>query len=143
MSMKLPDTNLLIHAANPLSPDHAIARHALDEAVREPAGIGLAWPPLVGFLRVSTVARVMPNPLSVADALADVQGWLGHPNARLLQPGARHIDILARLLLECGTAGNLTNDAHIAAIAIEHNAEILTFDKDFAKFTGLRYQLLS
>ena len=111
MSMKLPDTNLLIHAANPLSPDHPIARHALDEAVREPAGIGLAWLPLVGFLRVSTMARVMPNPLSVADALADVQGWLGHPNARLLQPGARHIDILARLLLECGTAGNLTNDA--------------------------------
>ena len=89
------------------------------------------------------MARVMPNPLSVADALADVQGWLGHPNARLLQPGARHIDILARLLLECGMAGNLTNDTYIAAIAIEHNAEILTFDKDFAKFTGLRYQLLS
>ena len=48
---------------------------------------------------------------AIADALADVQGWLGHPNARLLQPGARHIDILARLLLECGTAGDLTNDA--------------------------------
>ena len=68
-------------------------------------------------------------------------GW--GTRTRLLQPGARHIDILARLLLECGMAGNLTNDAYIAAIAIEHNAEILTFDKDFAKFTGLRYQLLS
>ena len=67
----IPASDLLIHAANPLSPDHPIARHALDEAVREPAGIGLAWLPLVGFLRVSTMARVMPNPLSVADALAD------------------------------------------------------------------------
>ena len=141
--MKLPDTNLLIHAANPLSPDHAIARAALDDAVRESAGIGLAWLPLVGFVRLSTMARVMPKPLSVADALGDVQGWLEHPNARLLQPGARHMDILARLLLECGTAGNLTNDAHIAAIAIEHDAEVLTFDKDFARFTGLRYQILS
>ena len=141
--MKLPDTNLLIHAANPLGPEHASARHALDEAVREPTGIGLAWLPLVGFVRLSTMARVMPKPLSVADALADVRGWLEHPNARLLQPGVRHMDILARLLLEAGTAGNLTSDAHIAAIAIEHNAEVLTFDKDFARFTGLRYQILS
>ena len=51
--------------------------------------------------------------------------------------------ILARLLLSAGTAGNLTTDAHIAAIAIEHQAEVLTFDKDFARFSGLRYQLLS
>ena len=105
--------------------------------------MGLAWLPLIGFVRLSTMARVMASPLSVADALADVQGWLNHPNARLLQPGERHMDILARLLLEAGTAGNLTSDAHIAALAIEHNAEVLTFDQDFARFTGLRYQLLS
>ncbi|MFV0679402.1 type II toxin-antitoxin system VapC family toxin [Ottowia sp.] len=141
--MKLPDTNLLLYATNPLSPHHEMARALLDAAVREPNGVGLAWLPLIGFVRLSTMARVMENPLSVADALADVQGWLDHPNARLLQPGVRHMDILARLLLEAGTAGNLTSDAHIAAIAIEHGAEVITFDKDFARFTGLRYQLLS
>lgn len=141
--MKLPDTNLLLYAANPLSPDHEVARASLDTAAREPEGVGLAWLSLIGFVRLSTMARVMANPLSVADALADVQGWLNHPNARLLQPGERHMDILARLLLEAGTAGNLTSDAHIAALAIEHNAEVLTFDQDFARFTGLRYQLLS
>jgi len=141
--MKLPDTNVLVYAANPLSPDHKKARTALDSAVRETSGVGLAWLPLVGFVRLSTMTRVMPNPLSVAEALADVQGWLNHPHARLLHPGARHMDIFARLLLECGTAGNLSNDAHIAAIAIEHNAEVLTFDQDFSRFTGLRYQLLS
>jgi toxin-antitoxin system PIN domain toxin len=141
--MKLPDTNVLIYAANPLSPDHATARTVLDAAAHEPGGVALAWLPLIGFVRLSTMARVMPRPLSVTDALADVRGWLDHPNARLLQPGVRHMDILSRLLLEVGTAGNLTNDAHIAALAIEHNAEVLTFDKDFAKFSGLRHQILS
>jgi hypothetical protein len=72
-----------------------------------------------------------------------VDDWLAHPRARVVAPGPLHAGIFGRLLLSAGTGGNLTTDAHIAALAIEHQAEVLTFDRDFARFTGVRYQLLS
>lgn len=141
--MQLPDTNVLLLAVNPDSPCREVAQRSLNEAVQHPQGMGLTWIGLVAFIRLTTRAPVLREPLPVDTALRVVQGWLDHPAVQLLQPGPRHMDILSRLLLAAGRAGNLTNDAHIAAIAIEHNAEVLTFDRDFAKFTGLRYQLLS
>ena len=39
-----------------------------------------------------------------------------------------------------GTAGNLTTDAHLAALAIEHQAELHSTDADFARFAGLRWR---
>ena len=141
--MQIPDTNVLLFAVNPDSPCREVAQQSLNEAVQHPQGMGLTWIGLVAFIRLTTRAPVLREPLPVDAALRVVQGWLDHPAVQLLQPGPRHMDILSRLLLAAGRAGNLANDAHIAAIAIEHNAEVLTFDRDFAKFTGLRYQLLS
>ena len=141
--MRLLDTNVLFNAVYDRSPHHRVAQQALQQAFSDNAGVALAWLPLIGFIRVATRSGIMPRPLAVADALALVHEWLQHPRAQLLQPGVRHLDLVSRLLLEAGVAGNLTNDAHIAALAIEQGAEVLTFDKDFAKFTGLRYQLLS
>ena len=76
-------------------------------------------------------------------ALGLMDSWLSHPRARILQPTERHADILARLLLAAGTAGTLTNDAHLAALAIEHNATLGTFDKDFKRFPNIRFDLLT
>lgn len=81
--------------------------------------------------------------MPVDQALGVVDEWLSHPRVRILQPGPRHAGILGRLLVAAGTAGNLTNDAHLAALAIEHNAEVGTFDRDFKRFAGLRFQLLA
>ncbi len=141
--MRLPDTNLLLNAVHADSPQHAKARHTLEELLDDPRGIALVWVVLIGFVRLSTKRGILPTPLAVADALGIVDEWLAHPRVRVLGPGPMHAGILARLMLSAGTAGNLTTDAHIAAIAIEHQAEVLTFDKDFARFSGLRYQLLS
>ena len=141
--MRLPDTNVLLYAVNRHSPQNAVARDWLDRSAREPQGMAMVWVTLVGFIRLATRAAIVPEPLGVDRALAQVQQWLDHPSVQLLQPGVRHMDILARLLLEAGTAGNLTSNAHIAAVAIEHGAEVLSFDKDFAKFTGLRYKIQS
>jgi predicted nucleic acid-binding protein len=69
--------------------------------------------------------------------------WLSQPTASILNPGARHAGILGRLLLAAGAAGNLVSDAHLAALAIEHGAELGSFDRDFARFAGLRVQLLT
>ncbi|RCW70455.1 type II toxin-antitoxin system VapC family toxin [Pseudorhodoferax soli] len=141
--MLLPDTNLLLYAVHADSLHHARARQALETMLDDARGLALAWVVLIGFVRLSTKRGILPSPLGIADALSVVDDWLAHPRARVLQPGVRHAGIFGRLLLSAGTAGNLTTDAHIAALAIEHQAEVLTFDRDFARFTGVRYQLLS
>ena len=143
LKVKLPDTNLLIYSVNASSPFHSVAAPWLSSAFAAPGGIAFAWNALIGFVRVATHPRIMAAPLSVGEATSMVDEWLSHPRATLVNPGTHHADVLFKLLLQCGTAGNLTSDAHIAALAIEHNAEVLTFDQDFARFTGLRYQLLS
>ena len=141
--MLLPDTNLLLNAVHADSAQHDLARKTLEDMLADPRGMALTWVVLMGFMRLSTKRGILPSPLDVAEVLGIVDEWLAHPRVRVLEPGPLHAGIFGRLLLSAGTAGNLTTDAHIAAIAIEHNAEVLTFDRDFAKFTGLRYQLLS
>ena len=73
---------------------------------------------------------------------ATARDWLAAPAVTLLHPGEQHLPLLARLLIGAGTAGNLTNDAHLAALAIEHGATLVSFDRDFARFAGLSFELL-
>ena len=141
--MRLPDTNVLLYAVNSRSPQHDVARRWIESAMVDPQGVGMAWLVLVGFLRLSTRTGILPQPLPVADALSVLDDWLSQPRVSVVAPGERHAGILGRLLLSAGTAGNLTNDAHLAALAIEHNAEVGSFDRDFKRFAGLRFQLLA
>jgi len=72
-------------------------------------------------------------------ALELIDEWLANPNSIVLQPTNRHSAILSGLLDEAGTAGNLTTDAHLAALAIEYGAEVCSADNDFRRFRGLRW----
>ena len=141
--MKVPDTNVLLHSVHRASPSHASALTWLQESLNSDQGVGFGWLALVGFVRIATQARIIQPALPTAVALEAVSDWLAYPNAHVLHPGERHADIFARLLLVAGTAGNLTNDAHLAALAIEHHAELGTFDRDFKRFAGLKLQLLT
>ena len=140
--MKIPDTNVLVNSVNEFNPGKKPAAKWLETAFDDEAGVGFAWLALVGFLRISTRPGILQTPLGVQDALALMDVWITHPRARILQPTQRHGDIIARLLLVAGTAGNLTNDAHLAALAIEHDAIVGTFDKDFKRFPGVKIDLL-
>ncbi len=141
--MNLFDTNVLLYAMDANSPHHQPSREAIESALTGPQGVAFAWLAVVGFLRLSTKKGILAAPLSVEQALGVLDEWLAHPNARLLHPGERHADLLARLLLSVGTGGNLTNDAHLAALAIEHGAKMVSYDNDFKRFSGLQFQLLS
>ena len=141
--MRLPDTNVLLHSVHRGSPSHAVALEWMHASLSDEEEVGFAWLALVGFVRISTQARITNPPLLMATALSAVSDWLAHPNARVLHPGERHADIVSRLLLVAGAAGNLTNDAHLAALAIEHHAELASFDRDFKRFSGLQFQLLT
>ena len=140
--MRTPDVNVLLYAVNRDSPQHTTARGWIESSLARPGGVGFAWAALLGFLRLSTRPGIFARPLPIESALGIVDAWLHHPAAQVLATTERHAGILGRLLLGAGEGGNLVSDAHLAAMAIEHNAELASFDRDFARFSGLRWTLL-
>lgn len=137
--MQIVDTNVLVYAVDDGSPDNPRARAWLDGALTGRESVGFAWTALVGFLRVSTQAAFFDRPLSVDAATAAVEGWLAQPAAVVIDPTARHLSTVSGLLSHAGTAGNLVNDAHLAALALEYGAEVVSFDRDFGRFEGVRW----
>lgn len=141
--MKIPDTNVLLHAVNADARSHSTAVEWLEGAIAGPGGVGFAWVALLGFMRISTRPGIFAQPLTTERAIGVVHDWLDHAQVRVVQPGPRHADLLGRLLLGAGTAGNLVNDAHLAALAIEQGATLGSFDRDMQRFAGLRLDLLT
>lgn len=137
--MKLPDVNLLLYAADATSARHGPARAWLEETLSGTETVALAWLVLVGFVRIGTNATIFERPLGVEEALDLVDGWLDQPCVTLVHPTDRHTAVLRELLTPLGTAGNLTTDAHLAALAIEHGALLCSCDGDFSRFPGLRW----
>lgn len=138
--MTLPDVNLLLHAYNRQSPVHAAARAWWETSLNGTSPVGLSWVAMLGFIRIATHPQVLANPMPVATACHHVRGWLRQPYVTVLDPGTRHAEIVFGLLESLGSAGNLTTDAHLAALAIEHQAELHSTDVDFARFPGLRWR---
>ena len=138
--MIVPDVNLLIHAHNNDSRLHAAARAWWEELLSSTRPVGLAWVAVLGFVRIATHRQILERPLPVAAACAAARSWLAQPYVSVLHPGERHAEILFGLLETLGTAGNLTTDAHLAALAIEHQAELQSTDRDFGRFPGLRWE---
>ncbi len=137
--MIVTDVNLLLNAYNRDFPDHAAARAWWEGVINDREPVGLSWVTVLGFVRIMTNPRVMPNPMPVEAAVTAVESWLGLPNLEIVEPGPRHAGIFLRLLRQAGVAGNLTTDAHLAALAIEHQARLASTDADFARFPGLRW----
>ncbi len=137
--MILPDVNLLINAYNSDFPDHAKAREWWERVVGGRDSVGLAWVTLLGFIRIMTHPKILPHPMPVSTAIQVVESWLDQPNVDVIDPGPRHTEILFRLLRAAGVGANLTTDAHLAALAIEYQAQLASTDNDFARFPGLKW----
>ncbi len=103
--------------------------------------MAFAWVALLAFIRLSTKRVLFSNPLSPAEAIQQVEDWLAQPSAVVVEPTARHLDIVRELLGSLGTGGNLVNDAHLAALAIEHRCQVVSFDHDFARFAGVKLEI--
>ncbi|MGC1851357.1 MAG: type II toxin-antitoxin system VapC family toxin [Solirubrobacterales bacterium] len=137
--MKLPDVNLLLYAINEDSPYHLRAKPWLEQTLSGTEAVGFAWLALLGFIRIATNPVAVERPLSSSEAIDYVEEWLAPSVASIVHPTAQHAAVLRRLLEPLGTAGNLTSDAHLAALAIEHGAELASGDADFSRFDGLRW----
>lgn len=132
--MKVVDTNVLIYAVNEDARHYEAARSWLARGLTGLEPIGLPWVVLLGFVRIVTNSRILPNPLGVRDAMGLVESWVSLPSTLIVEPTPRHTAVLRGLLETTGTAGNLTTDAHIAALALEHGATVVTYDRDFQRY---------
>lgn len=137
--MILLDINLLVYAYAPRSPHHKTARVWLEGVLRRPARVGLPWPSLLGFVRLMGNPHIVQQPAPPQRSWTRVQRWLALPHTWIPLPTDRHQEILAGLL-EGESRPDLINDAHLAALAIEHGLTLCTADKDFARFEGVRWE---
>lgn len=141
--MIIPDLNILLYAVNQSTPRNAIARDWLEDTLNHGReDFGLPWAVYLGFLRLTTNPRVFAQPLSVQASCEWLDNLVGHPSVSLVNPGKAHSGILRHLLLSVGTGGNLTTDAHLAALALEQDATFVTGDRDFLRFSGLKLKFL-
>ena len=138
--MNLVDANILLYAVNEADPKHDEAREWLDRALGGREAVGFSWAVLLAFIRLSTKVSLFPNPLPVREAMARVREWTQQPPSVIAQPTPRHLELVSGLLSPVGTGGNLVSDAHLAALALEHDATVITYDTDFARFAGVRWQ---
>lgn len=132
----LVDANVLLYAVDRTSPFHAAARTWLDRHLNGATRIGLPWPSLTAFVRISTHPRVFTDPLTTAQAWQQVTDWLAAPAAWVPVPTPRHAEVLGRLLVDHHCTSTLVPDADLAALAVEHGLTVVSADTDFARFTG-------
>lgn len=137
--MKVPDLNLLIYAVDRRSPLHKSTIRWWNGLLSGNETVGFSWTVLLGFVRLTTNPSVFRAPLDAVGALDYVDRWLAQPVSAVIEPTPRHARVLRDLLGEVGTAGNLVTDTHLAALAIEHGAELCSADRDFGRFPGLRW----
>jgi toxin-antitoxin system PIN domain toxin len=136
--VKLPDANVLLYALDDTSARHAGAKAWLDELLSGSEEVGFAWVVLLAVLRLTTKPSVFARPLRTAEAFDIIDDWLAQPCALVLTPTVRHAALLRGFLTAAGTAGNLTTDAHLAALSVEYGAAICSYDADFSRFPGVQ-----
>jgi uncharacterized protein len=136
--VKIPDLNLLIYAVDRRAPLHEPALRWWNVLLSGTETVGLAWTVLLGFVRLTTSARVVQSPLPARVAFDYLDRWLAREVTTIVDPTPRHTAVMRDLLEATGAAGNLVSDAHLAALAIEHGGELCSVDRDFGRFPGLR-----
>lgn len=130
---------MLVYALAGDVPGHKDYRAWLDRTLRGGEVVGVSDLALSGFLRITTNPRVTRAPLGIVEAHAVIDAVRDHPGVIVVAAGARHWSIFRGLCISANAKGNLVADAYHAAIAIEHNADFVTTDGDFARFPGLRW----
>ena len=143
--MIVPDVNLLVYAYKEGAPEHEAARQWWETLLNGPEDIGIPWVVAVGFIRVMVNPRAMGIPILPSQSITTVREWFGYDHIRPLNPGTRHLQFLQQTLAATGDTAsaamaNRVPDAHIAALALEYDAEVHTNDDGFDRFPGLLWR---
>jgi hypothetical protein len=136
--MMLLDANVLVYSHDEDSPHHAGVSHWLEETMARREEVGLPWIVILAFLRLMTNPAAFHHPYSMPEALGIVDGYLSRSHVMVVQPTPQHWQIFRGISGEAQITHRLVSDAHLAALTIEHGAELCTTDRDFRRFRGLQ-----
>ncbi len=137
--MKLLDVNVVLGAHRDDHPQFEPARHWLDELLRSGEPFSVTDLVAGSFIRLATNRRIFLLPTPAEDAFHYLRSLRGQPAHLTLSPGRSHLELFERLCRGSDASGDLAPDAQLAAIALEHGAEIVSFDRDFARFADVRW----
>jgi len=129
------DVNILLYASNETCAEHGAAMAALEALATGPGLVYLFWPTVMAYLRLATHPAVAVRPLSIDEALANIDELLARPNIRTAGEGEAFWRRLREVVEDARPTGNLVPDAHLAALMLEHGVgTIVTRDRDFRRY---------
>lgn len=135
----LLDANLLLWAHHRQFLQHGPALQWVAGALSSTPTVGIPWPSVLAFMRLSTHPRALEKPLDVSAALGVVNGWLKRPNVLTPVPTDRHLDLFGAMVTKGRATGNHSSDAHLAALAVEWGLTLVSADRDFARYPDVRW----
>lgn len=139
--MTLLDANVLLYASNARAEQHLVARAWRSDALAGHESVLVPWVTSLALLRIATNPRAMAQPLSISEAFGFLRPLLNHRRVLVVDPDSRHLERVEAMLQATGTGGNLATDAHLAAMALQHEAAVVSFDRDFGRFPSVRWEL--
>jgi hypothetical protein len=132
------DANVLLYASDESSPFAPVASELLRDLARGPEIVYVFWPVAMSYLRIATHHAIFRQPLTPAEALANIEALLGLSHVRSPGEADRFWDLFRRSSDEAGVRGNLVPDAHLVALMRENDVgAIWTHDRDFRRFDGI------
>lgn len=137
--MKLLDVNLVLAAHRDDHPHFDAARTWLDGLLGSGEAFSVTDLVAGSFIRLATNRRVFTTPTPTEGAFAYLRAFREQPSHITLSPGPSHLEIFERLCRTSDATGDLAPDAQLAALAVEHGGEVVSFDRDFARFFELRW----
>jgi uncharacterized protein len=129
------DTNFLLYASDTSSPFHKKAKEFINSLLTGPELLYLAWPVIMGYLRIATHPSVFDEPLSPEEAMENIETLLELPHVRLLSEQDGFWLTYRKAAENTVVRGNLVPDAHLAALLLQHGVKtISTRDRDYQRF---------
>lgn len=138
--MKLVDANVLLYAGNEDAEHHEASNQWLARALSGVETLIVPWLNVVSYLRVSTNPAYHREPNSLLQSFEFIETVLSAPPVILGEPDGDHLSRMSELLTVTGRGGNLINDAFLGALALQYDATVISFDNDFSRFPGVRWE---
>ncbi|MGI8624396.1 MAG: type II toxin-antitoxin system VapC family toxin [Solirubrobacteraceae bacterium] len=138
--MRLLDVNVVVSLHRPEHAHHEASSRwfeRLQEANRPFAVPSSVW---TSFVRIVTNRRAFEEPTTAVEAFGFVRSMARQARYTPLEPGPRHLELFEHACTEAEATGDLVPDAYLAALAIEHGCTLVSLDRDFARFEGLRWE---
>ncbi len=129
------DANVLLYASDESSPVHVRAREIIGRLADGPEIAYLFWPTVMAYLRIATHPGVFTWPLSIVEAIGNIEQLLARPHVRTTGEGEAFWRSFRDVTDDALPSGNVVPDAHIVTLMLENDVHtIWTRDRDFRRF---------